>query len=209
MFSNVAINVRNNAISVRWRWNYNSSESDPPKCKLFYCSIGEDKLLDNSLFLEREIRDHFENNIIGMFRNSHDRAMQDYAIQNSGVATILAYKLGNGDSLEKEVEIKLKDSDKSKIYYVCVFDGEKYVATVVPAEGDHTIEMEKIAPKLFKPYYTIKINEETSRRMVLVSGRAGAYSYSVLPKGYTEFYFDKNIDIDAIQIKYLSALVAD
>lgn len=209
MFSNVAINVRNNKIAVRWSWNYSSSDAEAPKCKLFYCSIHEDKLLERSLFLEREIRDHFENNIIGISRTTHDRAMQDYAIQNSSVASILAYKLGNGDSLEKEVEIILGEADKNKIYYVCVFDGKKYVAMVVPAEGDRTIEVEKIPPKLFKSYYTIKIGDAGDRRKVLVTGRAGAYSYSVLPKGYTELYYDKNVDIDSIQIKYLSALVAD
>ena len=63
MFNNVNVGSADATISTKWTWNY--IPGNPlPKCSYFSCCLKEDVFLNKSLFLEKEILDYFEKEVL-------------------------------------------------------------------------------------------------------------------------------------------------
>ena len=69
-----------------------------------------------------------------------------------------------------------------------------------------SVDFEIKQASFFHPYHTLIIKAADSRKKVIVTKQGGKYAYSVLPAGQTEFYFDKQMDIQSIDVQYLSML---
>lgn len=206
MFNNVNVGSADATISTKWTWNY--IPGNPlPKCSYFSCCLKEDVFLNKSLFLEKEILDYFEKEVLKVIGSDREAALKMYNMKNPETSRLIECELRDGDSITKEISIGIESGKHDRVYYICVFDGRKYEARIVSTSSHATVEIKKTPASFFHKYNTIEIVNPDSRRKVLECKCGNAYSYSVLPQGYNKFYFSPDTNLDSVQIKYLSMLM--
>ena len=207
MFNNVIVSTANATLSTRWTWEYNPTSGVLPHCSFFCCAVKEDIFLNESLFMEKEILDYFEKEILRITSDTHEAALRMYNAQNSETSRLIECELRHGDSITKEINITIPEKDRGQIYYVCVFDDEKYIPRVISAVNNDVVNVKKTPAGMFRKYHTIELIEPDRRRKVVETKCGKAYAYSVLPQGYDTFYYERDVNLDNIKIKYLSMLI--
>ena len=207
MFNNMIVNSADATISTRWTWNYTPGSGILPHCSFFSCALKADIFLNKSLFLEKEILDYFEKEVLKLTDGDRESALKLYNMRNSDTSRFIECDLHDGDSITKEINISIADKNYEQIYYVCVFDDKKYVARVISTINNATVEVKKTPASFFHKFHTVEIVNSDSRRKVVETKCQGGYAYSVLPQGYDKFYFNKDVDLESIKIKYLSMLM--
>jgi hypothetical protein len=206
MFTNVVVASSGSTISVRWNWNYTPESTVLPSCSLFYCALPENQLLDLGLFLENEILEHFEKKVLGFDSTDARRAMELYNVAHSETSRLITCDLRDGDSIVKEISIPVTAKQCDHVFYVCVYDDKKLHSRIVSVASGTSVDFEIKQASFFHPYHTLIIKAVDSRKKVIVTKQGGKYAYSVLPAGQTEFYYDKQMDIESIDVQYLSML---
>lgn len=206
MFNNVIVSASGATITTKWTWNY--TRGGPiPHCKYFYCSVKGDVLLDKSLFLEREVLEYFESQILNISEKTRFNDLETYYITHRDKSHLIECELKHGDSISKEMTINVDNTKEDQVFYICIYDDHHFTAKVIFACGNNKIEVKKTPAGFLRPYHTIEILNPDERRKVLRTKQNGTYIYSVLPRGYSQFYFEKDVDIKTIDIQYLSTLM--
>ncbi|MBR2907052.1 MAG: hypothetical protein IKJ04_03800 [Clostridia bacterium] len=206
MFSNVNINSADATISTHWRWNYVRG-GVVPRCTYFCCDMPEDVFLKRSLFLENEILACFEEDILRIDgEDSRDDAFRLYNSTHSDSSRLIECQLESGDPIEKDINIAVEPNKKSRIFYVCVYDGHQHKAKVIAPSNHDVLEVKKTKPGFMRPYQMIELPNADGRKKVLKCQYKGFTTYSVLPERCDKYYFDREKDIENIQIQYLSIL---
>ena len=202
-------------IYINWSWVIKPGTAEAPSCRVFCCGVEQDRLINQYLFRKKEILNWFDKEVVNFSSPNYDNIFKLYFQNpsNMGNCYYNTVSFHNGDSVTCQRPLSFSYEAKNKIFLICVYDGEKFEQEVVAvnnaAELSYKIETPK---KLFgligDDTPMLKEIEGDSRRKVLIVKRGGKTTYSMIPKGYEEFYISKELaDGGNIQIKYLTDFI--
>ncbi len=204
-------------VYVNWSWVIPQDASVPPSCKLFCCGVEQDKLINNFLFRKQEILNWFDKEVVNFSSPDYDNIFRLYHQNpsNMGNCYYNTISFHNGDAVNRQQPLRFPYDAKNKIFLICIYDGEKCEHEIVAVNNAKKLEYELAKPKKLLGLFgddtpVLKNIGGDSRQKVLIVERNGKTTYSMIPKGYSEYYISKQIaelNPEKVQIKYLTDFI--
>ncbi len=202
-------------IHVNWSWVITPGAAEAPSCKLFCCGVEQDRLINQYLFRKQEILAWFDKEIVNFSSPNYDSIFYQFFQNpsNMGNCYFNTVAFHNGDSVTCQRPLSFSYEAKTKIFLICVYDGEKFETEIVAVKGAEDLSFKIEKPKKLFGFIgddtpVLKEIEGDARRKVLIVRRGGKTTYSMIPKGYDEFYISKELaEGGNIQIKYLTDFI--
>lgn len=212
MFRNVSIEYgTDRSLLIRWEWLDNKDGSSPD-CRVFYCSIPENKILDKGMFLENEILAYFNSNVVPVFGQARFKKFEEYAQKYPDSGKLISFKRGISDIENRQLPIS--SDAQNHIFLVCVYDNNEVVFRIISCEREQNIPFREIKPSLLQKLigrnnsrHAVEILCDDHRKKVIVYRKNKNMIYTVLPENSNVYYFDSNINLAGVRICFLSSLI--
>lgn len=213
MFSNVSVEFGSaTSLLIRWEWIDNKDRSCP-SCRVFYCGIPENKLLEKGLFLQNEIANYFNDNVINIYSPNVRQEIESFNGRNTATSRLNNFQRERSDRENRQ--LPLPDGTQNHIFLVCVYDDNEFVYRIISSGGKTEIPFTVVKPGFFKKLMkgsssgrqAIQLTQNTSRKKVVEYQGDKSVVYSVLPDGHDQYYFDESVDLSKIKIYHLSSLI--
>ena len=219
MFDNLSVDSSSNEkeinINIQWRWRV-TDPSSPPSCKVFCCAIPENHLLEELLFGYDEIINWINSEVVDISSpETRIQNLQDYynkPANNRYKCWLNQYCLNSNGNIREVQRMRFGSEDADKIFFVCVYGQNNFqsmVVSVTPECADVPYEIKTVRTSLFGPkVLEMHVNQVSDRRLVLVTTSGGEEVYSMLPSGFSNYYFDSDVQPgDIKKLTYLSSLI--
>ncbi len=204
-------------IYVNWSWVFGQTATEAPTCKVFCCGVEQEQLLKNFLFRKQEILDWFDKNVVNFTSPDYDNIFKLYHQNPShlGNSYYNTVSFHNGDAINRQQPMRFPYEAKTKIFLVCVYDGEKFVSDVVAAKSTDVIGFNISQPKKLFGLFgdstpTLNGIGGDDRQKVLIINDGGKTTYSMIPKNYSEYYISDKVakyGADKISVKYITDFI--
>lgn len=211
MFKNVMLEFGADAsLHARWDW-VDNKDGSVPSCQVFYCSLPENKLLVQGLFLEDEILNYFNDNVIRIYSPDVRQEIMSYWERNKGTCRLNKIQRDRFDKENRQLPISPDALDH--IFLVCIFDETDIIFRIIAGSSGQPILFHEIKPgflqKMLKKEtrQAIQLRQNDSRKKVAEIRSGKSVTYSVLPEGHSQYYFDESVNLSAMKIYYLSSLI--
>lgn len=213
MFKNVSVEFgTSTSLLVRWEW-VDNKDGTTPSCRIFYCGVPENKLLEKGLFLQSEIATYFNDEIVKIYSPNVRQEIEAYTSRNAAGSRLNSFKREKSDRDNRQ--LPLPDGTKNHIFLVCVYDDNEFVYRIISSGSKTAIPFTVVKPGFMQKLMgrnndgrqVIRLQESSSRKMVVEYRGEKSMVYSVLPDGHDEYYFDRDIDLSKINIYHLSSLI--
>lgn len=198
-------------LRISWEW-VDNKDGSLPSCNIFYCSLPENQLLEKGLFLENEILAHFNENVVGIYAPDVRDQIEVYCQRNPTKCVRNRFQRQN--SYKEVKQLSVPSDPPNGIILLCIYDEYEIQYRVVAGSNGGAIPFEIIKVNPLKKLFGGKDNRKgiilsrnDNRKKVIKYRSGGNMIYSVLPEGYTEYYFDESVDLSRIKIYYLSSLI--
>ena len=193
--------MANNAAGVpvfRLSWKWITGNGAQHTAQVLYRAIFENEILEYSLFDRDAIMSHISDEINA---GTIGRCLKDTARYK-----IKSYSLNDGASTSFTKDIEIDNFDC--VYFFCMVDSAGNIRDRWIRKAASQTQV-KYIPKT-KGFFSskrqvISLAAADSRRIILQSGYADNYSYSLLPAGYKEYYLKP--DTPGFRLIYLSELI--
>lgn len=211
MFKNVKIRFdTNTSLQLCWDWECD----DPcklPQCNVFYCGVPENRLLEKGLYMESEILNYFNDNVVRIAGADARTNMETFSQTNT--ATCRLNNFQQMSHFQENKQLTIPPGTENCIFLVCIYDDNEMVFRTVAAGSNEpipfTVEQTGMLKKLFKgtQRQVVHLRCDDSRKKAVFYGSGARAVYAVLPEDHTTLYFGEDVDLNTISIRYLSSLI--
>lgn len=211
MFKNVRIKFSTDtALQICWDWECD----DPmqvPKCNVFYCGVPENQLLEKGLYMENEILNYFNDNVVRISGADARHEMELYSQSHSANC-----RLNNFQQLshfQENKQLAIPPGTENCIFLVSIYDDNEMTFRVVAAGSNQDIPFTVEQPGMFRRLLggsqrqIVHLQCDNNRKKAVFYGSGERAVYAVLPEGYTTLYFGEDAELNNISIRYLSSLI--
>lgn len=211
MFKNVKLEFGSEfSLLARWEW-VDNKDGSVPGCQVFYCSLPENKLLERGLFLEDEILNYFNETVLKIYSPDVRQEIESYWERNKGTCRLNQFQRDNFDIETRQLPISPGTQDH--IFLVCIYDATQIIFRIIAGSCGKQIPFTEIKPGFLQKMFgagtrrAIQLQVSDNRKKVVEIRSGRTVTYSVLPEGYHEYYFDDTVNLAGIKIYYLSSLI--
>ena len=211
MFKNVRIRFSTDtALQLCWDWE----SDDPcqiPRCNVFYCGVPENQLLEKGLYMENEILNYFNDNVVRITGSSVRQELERYSQSHTANS-----RLNNFQQLshfQENKQLSIPSGTENCIFLVCIYDDNEMMFRAVAAGSGQTVPFTVEQPGMLKKLFggsqrqIVHLQCADNRKKAVFYGSGERAIYAVLPEDHTTLYFSEDADLSNISIRYLSSLI--
>lgn len=211
MLKNVNISFSTDtSLQLRWDWE----SDDPcqvPKCNVFYCGVPENQLLEKGLYMENEILNYFNDNVVRITGANVREEMARYCQNHTANSRLNNFQ--QMSHFQENKQLSIPPGTENCIFLVCIYDDNEMFFRAVAAGSSKTVPFTVEQPGMFKKLFggsqrqVVRLQCDDNRKKVVSYGSGDRAIYAVLPEDHTTLYFSEDADLSNITIRYLSSLI--
>lgn len=201
---------------IKWKWERDGNER--PSCRVFCMKL--DPMPEGMILRQEDMIGYINKNIVDT-SSPTDRVsnIEEYykaSRGRGGDCLLMEYPMGS--EITQHVYLDLGNTGGDGLYFVCVYDEERFDARVLPAvsgEDEVRYEVKKTGALrgLIRGWrglgtLTLELGDTGTRRVMTVTKQGGREIYSIVPAGEKTYYLPAEVKAgDIIGVRYMSSLI--